>query len=139
MFNFIARHLNFLKHIPLLALMVDALMMLWNIVFSPEIMHSIEKVEKKIVTWPHVSTTLHKFGGLQFNYFGKEIGHIHSNGMLDILFSKKLKHTMIKEGLVSEHHVFKHSGWISFYIHSESDVDSAISLLEMSYKQKSNS
>jgi hypothetical protein len=116
--------------------MVDALMMLWNIVFNPQIMHYIEKIESEVVTWPHVSTTIHRFGGLQFNYFGTEIGHIHSNGILDILFSKKLKQTMIQDGLVSEHHIFKHSGWTSFYVNSKSDADKAMLLLELSYKRK---
>lgn len=116
--------------------MVDALMMIWNIAFNREVIYCIEKIEEQVVMWPGMSATLHKFGGLQFNYSGKEIGHIHSNGILDILFNKKLKRAMMQQGLVLEHHVFKHSGWISFYIHSKSDVEKAMLLLEMSYKQK---
>lgn len=135
-FKFIVMYLGFLKHIPLLAGMMDASLMLWNFALNPEITNSIERVEKEISTWKGISLSAHRFGGIQFNYNTKEIGHIHSNGILDILFSKKIKYTLLQEGGAFDHHIFNHSGWISFYIRSKNDVEKAIRLLALSYYHK---
>ena len=83
-----------------------------------------------------VDVSLHKFGGRQFNYGRKEIGHIHSNGILDLLFSIKMKKNLLAEGRIADHHVFANSGWTSFYIRSEQDVDKAVELLKMSLMHK---
>lgn len=133
MFSFIVRHLGFLKHIPLFAWLLDAFMMIWNSLMNRDIPASIGQIEKEVTTWDDIHLTLHKFGGLQFNCRDKEIGHIHSNGILDILFNTAIKRDLVLRGLAREHHVFTRSGWISFYIHTEADVDTAIRLLRLSY------
>ncbi|MEO6520853.1 MAG: luciferase family protein [Mucilaginibacter sp.] len=76
---------------------------------------------------------MHRYGGVQFNYNGKEIGHVHSNGLLDVLFSRQIKYDLMNQGLINDHHVFNNSGWISFYIKKEEDVAYAIDLLRMAY------
>ncbi len=136
MFNFIVKYLGFLKNIPLLAGALDALLMLWNFALNPEITNSIERIEKEISMWKGVRLAAHKFGGAQFNFNAKEFGHIHSNGILDILFSKNIKCTLLQDGKVADHHIFHSSGWISFYIRSEKDIEKAIALLRLSYEIK---
>ena len=133
MFRFIVTYLGFLKRVPLMAGMFDAFLMIWNMIVNPKINDAIEKIEKEVLTWKGVHLSAHKFGGLQFNYLTKEIGHIHSNGILDIPFSRKIKDELIKQGKATEHHVFNRSGWVSFYIQSECDTEQAIRLLELSY------
>lgn len=136
MFRFIVRYLGFLKHVPFLAWVVDALIMIWHSAVCPRIQTSIERIEEEVLSWDGLTLTIHKFGGLQFNYRDKEIGHIHSNGILDILLNTKTKNILLSAGLVSDHHVFPHSGWVSFYIRSEQDVAKAIGLLRFSYTKK---
>lgn len=133
MFKFIVIYFGFLKHIPFLAGLFDALMMIWNMTFNSKLMDSIEHIENEIAKWDGISRSVHKFGGIQFNYRSKEIGHIHSNGILDILFTKKIKSELIQHHEVFDHHIFPHSGWISFYIRSASDIPKAMWLLELSY------
>lgn len=112
--------------------------MIWNIISNRQMIHFIEVIENELATWPDVTITLHRFGGLQFNYFDKEIGHIHSDGIVNILFSKKIKQVMMRASLVSEHHIFKNSGWIGFYIHSANDVERAIWPLKFAHKRMWN-
>lgn len=135
MFRLIVNYLKIFKHVPFFALWLDAAMMITNMIFRPEVVLSIEKIEDEVSTWKDVTLTLHKFGGLQFNYGKTELGHIHSNGILDVLFSRQLKHSLIKDGLVEDHHVFKRSGWTSLYITSSEDVDKALYLLALSYRK----
>jgi Family of unknown function (DUF5519) len=129
MFRFVVRYLGFLKHVPIMAVTWDALMMIWNAAFNKELIVAIDRIEDEVSAWQGIDRSLHKFGGLQFNYQSREIGHIHSNGVLDILFSKTIKQELIREGLVSEHHVFVKSGWVSFYVKSVADVEKAVGLL----------
>ena len=138
MFRLIVRYLGFLKHVPFLAWFVDAMIMIWNSAVRPGIQTSIERIEEEVMAWDGLTRTLHKFGGLQFNYGDKEIGHIHSNGNLDILFNRKTKRFLLEAGLASDHHAFPHSGWISFYVSSEKDVQMAIVLLALAYKRNAD-
>jgi len=135
-FRLVVKYLKVFKYIPFFALWLDAMMMIWNMLFKPDLGHALEWIEEEVSAWPGVNVTLHKFGGLQFNYGKYELGHIHSNGILDILFPRKTKHELIDKGLTNEHHVFKKSGWTSLYIKSSNDVEKALSLIKVSYKRR---
>ncbi|SRR5258706_73314 len=139
MFNFIVKYLGFLKHVPLLPHLFDAFMKIALLIYHKDILDYLDEIENEVLSWKKTSAHLHKFGGIQFNLNGKEIGHIHSNGLLDILFSKEVKMQFVKEGRVNEHHIFKNSGWISFYIRTIDDKNLAIELLRRSYIKKMRS
>lgn len=135
-FNWVVRRIGFLKHVPLLPMVFDGWMMMWNAISHPEIISVIDKIEMTAETWSGIEFSTHKFGGLQLNYKGREVGHIHSNGIIDIPFPKKIRDTLIKNGRAANHHIFTESGWISFYIQTEKDYDAAIALLQLSYEYK---
>jgi hypothetical protein len=136
MFEFVVKYFGLLKHVPLAAHVMDSCMMLWTYTFSPDIIGVIEKIAEEVSTWRGITCSQHKFGGLQFNYHNKEIGHIHHNGVVDVLFDRKTKQELVRGGKAQNHHTFKASGWISFYIHSATDYHFALELLQTSYKQK---
>jgi luciferase-like monooxygenase len=136
MFKFIVKYLNFLKHIPPLPQIVDGLIKLDTFLFRREVLHHIDEIERTVLSWNGTSLKMHRYGGVQFDVNKKEIGHIHSNGLLDILLKREIKEQLIREGKVEDHHVFARSGWISFYIKTEKDRDYAIELLEYSYLLK---
>ena len=136
MFNFAVKYLAFFKFIPLVPWIFDTMILLWNFFFNPRLLKVIGKIEEQASAWPGMNTGIHKFGGVQFNFNDKEIGHIHSNGILDILFNTKVKSELVNKGWVKDHHIFKNSGWISFYIKGESDLEHALSLLKLSYDRR---
>ena len=115
------------------AWVADALMFTWCGLFKRDILLTIDRIESEVSKWDGINVTLHKFGGLQFNFNNREIGHIHSNGILDILFNRNTKSILVERGMASDHHVFPDSGWISFYIRQADDGDSAIKLLKLAY------
>jgi len=133
MFNFVVRYLGFLKRVPLLPHLFDSQLKLWLLLTNNEIMDCLDDLEAEVLAWYGTSVSLHKFGGIQFNCKGKEIGHVHSNGILDILFTRSIKQALIDEGRISDHHVFKNTGWISFYIRKKADYEYAKKLLHMAY------
>ena len=136
MFELTLNYFGFLKHIPLLPQLFDGFMKIEKFFTNKNILDYIDEIENEILTWENSSTRIHRFGGIQFDIGKKEIGHIHSNGLMDILFSKAIKERLIQEGKVTEHHTFKNSGWISFYIKTKEDKELALQLLKFSYSLK---
>lgn len=96
----------------------------------------IEPIEQEVTTWAGVSADAHERGGRQFDLNGKEIGHIHWNGDLDILFNKKIRDELLRQGRVEEHKWVPDSGWTTFPVDNEEDIPKAIELLKLSYPQK---
>ena len=139
MFNFIVRYFGFLKHIPLLPHVFDAMLKIVLVLRHSEIASYLDEIEDEVLSWNEISLRMHKYGGIQFDINKREIGHIHGNGLLDILFSREDKARFMAYGRVQEHHVFKNSGWVSLYIQTSEDRDLAIQLLRYSYAKKAES
>lgn len=139
MFIFIIRYLGFLKFVPGLAHLFDAMLRMQTIIINPNLLEWIDEIEAEVLRWPGTRAKTHKYGGLQFDYVSKEMGHIHSNGLLDMLLSRKLKAgLMSKHARVKDHHSFKNSGWISFYINTKADKEFALTLLALAYELQSD-
>lgn len=86
-------------------------------------------------TWTDISIQPHRFGGIQFAYKGKEIGHMHGDHLVDIPLSKSKRDEAIAAGLAQPHHIFPHSNWVSVYLNVEQDLSHAIELLRWKYEQ----
>lgn len=136
LFAFVVKRFSFLKTIPLFALIFDSWLKLWMFICKPEILDWLDEIETEVLTWKGMSAATHKYGGLQFDLHGIEIGHIHSNGIMDVLLTRQLKQELLEEGRVVHHHVFSQAGWISFYITSISDKEYAKALLSLAYQRK---
>ena len=96
-------------------------------------MNAATKVKKVVGAWEGVSAHAHRFGGLEYQLSGIELGHLHGSRLLDVPFTKKVRNLLIEEGLASEHHILKDSGWISFYLKKPEDTAHALWLLNVSY------
>jgi Luciferase len=89
---------------------------------------------KEITSLQGVIILPHRFGGIEFKFLRRELGHLHGNHLLDIPFPPKIKKELIKANRVKPHHILPKSGWISFYINTEDDVKEAVKLLKFSYQ-----
>lgn len=86
------------------------------------------------LAWKGVTTHPHRFGGTEFRLGKRELGHIHGNSLLDIPFPLKIRDELVTAGRVQPHHILPKSGWVSFYIREETDVEKGIELLRLSYE-----
>jgi len=136
MFDFVVRYFGWLKHLPLAAQVFDVMLKMRQMLAQPEMLDWIDELESEFLSWDGASTSIHRYGGLQFNTAGKELGHLHSNGLLDMCFSKKMKSELLVSGRVKDHHIFKKTGWISFYIRGVEDKAYALELLRMAYLRR---
>lgn len=133
MFVFVIRYFGFLKFVPLLPHLVDAWLRFWEIATGSPVPECVDDIEAEVLSWPGTYKSIHKYGGLQLNCQGRELGHIHSNGLVDMLLSRKIKEELLKAGRITGHHSFKNSGWISFYIRNRQDAEYAQELLKMAW------
>jgi hypothetical protein len=136
LFNFTVKNFGFLKFVPLAPLVFDAWLKLWTLITNAEVLDAMEAIEADVLTWAGASVGLHKYGGVQFNYNGRELGHIHGNGLLDMRFSRSVKNELLTENRITHHHIFINSGWISFYIRNEDDAGYAVKLLNLAYVKR---
>ena len=99
------------------------------------------RISEAVTSWPGVTLQPHRFDGVEYVIGRREIGHIHGDHLVDIPFPIKVRNEIVAAGRAQPHHILPETGWVSFYLRQESDVEQAIALLRESYeiaiKQKS--
>ena len=96
-------------------------------------MNHLKRLEDELSTWPHISVRAHRFGGREFRYGKAEVGHVHTGGIVDIPFTRAAHDVLLAQGLAEEHRWVPGSGWVTFRIHAEQDLNHALWLFRLSY------
>lgn len=94
-----------------------------------------DKVQKELLSWPGVTLHDHRFGGIEFQVNGREMGHMHGDRLADLPFPRDVGKKLIAEGKALPHHVLPQSGWISYYINGIEDIPGTIELFQMQYER----
>jgi hypothetical protein len=135
MFHFVVRHLRWAARVPGLPQLFDALLVVGTLLFRRPRLAAMELLELEVLKMPGVQLKAHRFGGIEFvREEGRELGHVHGNGLLDVAVGRMAASPLLAEGRVRPHHVFPDSKWVSFQITSEADVPFAIQLLKMAHQ-----
>lgn len=92
-----------------------------------------KKLEAEVASWPHVSAAPHQFAAREFRLGKAEIGHVHFWGDVDIPFPLAVHDVLLKEGRARRHRWLPDSGWVTFHLHDDADVERAIWLMRLSY------
>ncbi|NWF64938.1 MAG: DUF5519 family protein [Chloroflexi bacterium] len=87
-----------------------------------------------VTSWEGVTVAPHRFGGVEYVIGKREVGHIHGDHMADIPFPKKVRDELVAAGRAQPHHLLPETGWITFYLRQEDDVEKAIELFRESYE-----
>lgn len=85
---------------------------------------------------PDVKVLPHRYGGFEFRFGRKELGHVHGDWLVDIPFTKKVRDEIIAAREAEPHHILPTSGWVSLFLRTEEDVVRAIQLLQRSFEMK---
>jgi luciferase-like monooxygenase len=93
-----------------------------------------EIIKKEAMSWDQVECGPHRFGGIEYRVGTREIGHMHGDALMDIPFPKRVRDQIVAAGEAQPHHVLPETGWVSFYIREEADIERAIRLLKRSYE-----
>ena len=92
------------------------------------------RITQVVTSWEGVTAAPHRFGGVEYVIGRREVGHIHGDHMVDIPFPKKVRDVLVAEGRAQPHHLLPETGWISFYLQQDDDVEKAIALFRESYE-----
>jgi hypothetical protein len=131
-FAFVVRNFRWLARVPGAPQIFDAALLLSTALFSPRRLRAISAIETKAQRLADVRLGVHRYGGIGFFLHGKEMGHIHGNGLLDCLVGQRNRDLLLRESRgVTAHHVFPRSGWISFFVKAPDDVERALELIQI--------
>ena len=93
----------------------------------------VDRVVETAAAWPGVTTGRGRFGSTTLELAGREIGHVHAWGPVDVTYPGPIRDWFVESGLTGEHHVVPNSNATTYRVESEEDVDGAVTLLRVSY------
>jgi len=97
---------------------------------------SIEQtIVREVSAWPGVTTGPHRFGGTEFRLGRRELGHLHGHRLADFPFPLLVREELVAAGKAEPHHIFPESGWVSYFIRDETDVENVIALFRLNYER----
>lgn len=91
------------------------------------------RIADAVSSWPGVEQAPHRFGGIEFRFGKRELGHLHGDALADLPFPRAVRDELIAAGRARPHRVLPDSGWVSFRIESPDDVGDAIELFRVAY------
>jgi hypothetical protein len=96
-------------------------------------MQQLKNLEDIVASWPQISVHPHRFSAREFRFGNAEVGHVHDGGIVDIPFPRSVRDALLAEGLAEEHQWVPNSGWVTFRVRSDKDLQHAIRLMRLSY------
>lgn len=92
-----------------------------------------QAIVREVSAWPGVTTGRHRFGGTEFRYGKRELGHLHGSRLADLPFPLLIRNDLVAAGRAEPHHVHPDSGWVSYFIQEEADVARVVALFRLNY------
>ncbi len=93
----------------------------------------LETIKCELLSWEGVTAQPHRFGGIEFRFGNRELGHLHGDWQADLPFPVRVRQELVSSGRASLHHILPETGWITFYIHGEQDVPKLVELFRLNY------
>ena len=94
-----------------------------------------ERIREAVISWPGVEAFPHRFGGTEYRYGRKKMGHVHGDRLADLPLPRKLHDEVIAAGRAEPHHVLPESGWVSCWMTTPEDADRVIDLFRLQYER----
>ena len=96
---------------------------------------SRDRVIAEVGSWEGVAVAPHRFGGTEFRLGGREIGHIHTEGIADLPFTRRVRDMLIETGRAHVHRILPNSGWVERRLATDDDATEVIELFRLSYER----
>jgi hypothetical protein len=129
-FAWIVRRLRWFARIPGMPHIFDAALFAATALLHPARRKAMEELEVLVTTrWPCVLGT-HRFGGSAYCVHGREIAHLHGNGLLDVRLTRRDARDFIHTGRAAPHHFLGDSAWVSYWLESSDDLPRALDLIQ---------
>lgn len=93
----------------------------------------VDRIVAAAAALPGVETGPHRFAGVEFTLRGRELGHVHAGGTLDVTYPRAIRDALVAAGWTGPHHLFPDSGWTTLRVATDRDVDRAVRLVTLSH------
>ncbi len=90
-------------------------------------------IRAAVLSWPGVESVPHRFGGIEYRYRRKEMGHVHGDRLADLPLPRKLRDEVVAAGRALSHHVLPDTGWVSCWMDGPGDSAQVIDLFRVQY------
>ena len=130
-FRFVVAHWRWLARVPLMPQVFDAMLLTWTGLTDRRKLRAIERLHDDARRIFGATIRNHRFGGTEFWAAGRELGHVHGNGLFDASVGRASREDVVRSGLAQPHHVLPASGWVSLWIRDERDVPAALRLMQL--------
>jgi hypothetical protein len=95
----------------------------------------VTQIEREVASWPGVTVQAHGRSMVFFHVGRREIGHLHGNRMADLPFPVRIREQLVTAGRAELHYLHPKSGWITYYIQGEPDVERIVDLFRLNYSR----
>ena len=92
-----------------------------------------DAIVREVSSWPGVKIGRHRFGGTEFRFGRRELGHLHGSRLADLPFPLLVRNELVSAGRAEPHHVHPDSGWVTYVIRGEADVARIVALFRLNY------
>jgi hypothetical protein len=94
-----------------------------------------ELIREVVTSWDGVEALPHRFGGIEYRYVRKEMGHVHGDRLADLPLPRKIRDELINAGRTEPHHVLPDTGWVSIWMQTPDDAANVIDILRATYER----
>ena len=94
-----------------------------------------ELIREAVLSWPGVRAVRHRFGGTEYVYGKKEMGHVHGDRLADLPLPRRIHDEVIASGRALPHHILPETGWVSVWMEGPEDAEGVIELFRMQYER----
>jgi hypothetical protein len=98
-------------------------------------MSASDRIRAEIGALPGVIAAPHRFGGTEYRYGRRELGHIHGDRFADLPFPRKVRDELVAAGRALPHHVLPDSGWVTAPTTTDDEVENVVGLFRLSYER----
>ncbi|MGI8608009.1 MAG: luciferase family protein [Candidatus Dormibacteria bacterium] len=92
-------------------------------------------IHDAVTAWPGVEAVPHRFGGTEYRYGRKEMGHVHGDRLADLPLPRALHDQVVADGRAQLHHILPDTGWVSCWMSDPDDAASVIELFRIQYER----
>jgi Family of unknown function (DUF5519) len=132
-FHFVVRRFGVFRRVWVFTQAFDFFLGLLTVFTAPGVTVAINSLTRSLRQWPDVTISRHPLGGRQFNCQSTELGHVHSNGVVDIRLTASEQADVLARGLAKRHHIAPKSTWVTFLIEKHEDVSEAMVLFAIPF------
>ena len=91
------------------------------------------RISSEVSSWPGVTAESHRGGMIFFHVGRREIGHLHGERLADLPFPVRIREKLVAEGKADLHYLHPRTGWVSYYVQGEADIDGIVELFRLNY------